>query len=338
MTKKTKLKKISKGLNKELEERLRKAGSQQGLNNAPLLEDIPTLESTAAETIYQGANNSFVVLGRDRPDIVESGFGGRGANSCGRIDFFTGLAATRRDEDGEYNTTTGETLVSPSFATTAARIYISQRADIDSYMGLAEGVRSKSKGLSTVAAKADTIRLHGRYDIKLVTGRGKFEGLGKDGERMSTGGLNQVPGTICFIAGNYTEDKDVIDFNIMNPNSKNRRTKKKLQPITKGNNLVDLMDDVLKYITELSSMVDQNASVIAKINNSIARHTHTSPTGPTSPPIVFGTFEWPRNAINKKLNKKDGNILKKNVKFTRTNYLNEKNGSRYINSKFVYTT
>ena len=205
-------------------------------------------------------------------------------------------------------------------------------------MGLASGVRSKSKGLSTVAAKADTIRMHGRYDIKLVTGRGKFEGLGNDGERMSTGGLNQVPGTICFIAGNYTEDKDLIDFNMLNPNSRNKNVKKKLQPITKGYNLVDLLNELLDYVIELSSMVDQNAKVISKINNSIARHTHASPSGPTSPPLVFGIVEWPKNAINKKLNKKDGNILKKNANFTRTNYLNEKNGSKYINSKFVYTT
>ena len=333
-----KLKKISKGQNKELDESLKQSGFQQGLNNSALLEDVPTLESTTAETVYEGANNSFVVLGRDRPDIVESGFGGRGANDCGRIDFFTGLAATRRDDNGGYNTTTGETLTSPSFATTAARIYISQKADIDAYMGLAEGIRDKSKGLSTVAAKADTIRMHGRYDIKLVTGRGKFEGLGKDGERMSHGGLNQVPGTICFIAGNYTEDKDLINFNLLKPNSKKKNVKKKLQPLTKGENLADLLNELLEYITELSSMVDQNAKVISKLNNGIARHTHSTAAGPTSPPLVFGVIEWPKNSINKKLNKKDGNILRKNIKLTRINYLNKIIGSKYINSKFVYTT
>ena len=338
MSKKTKLKKISKGENKDIEEKLRKAGSQQGLNNSALLEDIPSLESTSAETVYQGSNNSFVIMGRDRPDIIESGFGGLGANDCGRVDLFTGLAATRRDKDGEYNTTTGETLFSPSFATTAARVYISQKADIDAYMGLAEGIRDKSKGLSTVAAKADTIRMHGRYDIKLVTGRGKFEGLGKDGERMSHGGLNQVPGTICFIAGNYTENKDLINFNILNPNSKNKNVKKKLQPLTKGENLVDLLNELLEYITELSSMVGENAKVISKINNGIARHTHSTAAGPTSPPLVFGAIEWPKNSINKKLNKKDGNIMRKNIKLTRINYLNKIIGSKYINSKFVYTT
>ena len=334
----TKLKKISKGRNKDLEEKLRKSGNQQGLNNAPLLEDIPSLESTAAETVYKGSNNSFIVLGRDRPDIVESGFGGRGANDCGRVDFFTGLAATRRDENGEYNTTTSDTLVSPSFATTAARLYICQKSDIDAHMGLAKGVRSKSTGLSTVAAKADTIRMHGRYDIKLITGRGKFEGLGRDGERLSHGGLNQVPGTICFIAGNYTQDKDLIDFNMLSPNSKNKNVKKKLQPITKGYNLVDLMDEVLKYIEELSAMIDQNAAVINKINNNIAEHTHPTGVGPSGPPAVYNLIRWPKNAINKKLNKKDGNVIKKNLKFTRLNYLNEYNGSKYINSKFVYTT
>tara|TARA_R110002167_G_scaffold15546_7_gene61998 strand:- start:3237 stop:4250 length:1014 start_codon:yes stop_codon:yes gene_type:complete len=335
---KTKLKKISKGENKEIDENLRKTNSQQGLNNSALLESVPSLESTSAETVYQGSNNSFVIMGRDRPDIVESGFGGRGANDCGRLDLFTGLASTRRDADGEYNTTTGETLVSPSFATTAARIYISQKSDIDSYMGLAQGIRDKSKGLSTVAAKADTIRMHGRYDIKLITGRGKFEGLGKDGERMSHGGVNQVPGTICFIAGNYTEDKDLIDFNILNPDSRKKNVKKKLQPITKGHNLVDLLDEMLEYIAELSSMVDQNAKVISKLNNGISRHTHTTAAGPTSPPLVFGILEWPKNSINKKLNKKDGNVLKKNIKLTRINYLNKNIGSKYINSKFVYTT
>ena len=333
-----KLKKISKGRNKELDENLKKSGFQQGMNNSALVEDIPPPHFTTAETQFEGANNSFIVLGRDRPDIPESGFGGKGANDCGRIYLFTGLAATRRDKDGEYNTTTGETLVSPSFATTAARIYISQKADIDAYMGLAEGVRDKSKGLSTVAAKADTIRMHGRYDIKLVTGRGKFEGLGKDGERMSHGGRNQVPGTICFIAGNYTENKDLINFNLLKPSSKNKNSKKKLQPLTKGENLADLLDELLKYIEELSSMVDQNSKVISKINNGIARHTHGTAVGPTSPPLIFPATDWPRNNISKQLAKKDGGILRKNIKLTRINYLNKIIGSKYINSKFVFTT
>ena len=51
------------------------------------------------------------------------------------------------------------------------------------------------------------MRLHAREDIKIVTGRARFEGLGRDGEKLSNG-ENGTPGTITLIAGNYTEEEE----------------------------------------------------------------------------------------------------------------------------------
>lgn len=333
-----KLKKISKGERKELEEGLKKTGNLQGLNNSALPEDIPTPLFTSSEVVFEGKNNSFIVCGRDRPDVPESGFGGIGANDCGRIDLIAGIAATRRDNDGEYNTTTSETAVSPSFATTASRLYITQRGDIDAYMGLAEGVRQQSYGRSAIAAKADLIRLHARYDVKIVTGRGKFEGLGKDGERLSTGGKNEVLGTISFIAGNYTQDKDVVDFNMLNSLDKKRKKQGKLQPLVKGENLVDLLEEMIEYINELSTMVGQNTKSISKMNNAIASHSHISPVGPTSMPLTYALTKWPTLKMSKTIHKFNDVVFRKNLKLTRLNYLNQNTASRYINSKYVFTT
>ena len=185
----------------------KKFGKQQGIAQKEILEVIPVYDRAPSESITQGSNNSFIVLGRDRPNNMYSGYGGRGATGAGRIDLIAGLNSSGGMNEGRK--------VNPNFALDAARVYISQRADIDRYMGLAETPRQSPGGRSTVGLKADTLRFHAREDIKIVTGRARFEGLGKDGEKLSNGGSNETPGTISLIAGNYTEDEEKIRIMMM---------------------------------------------------------------------------------------------------------------------------
>ena len=51
----------------------------------------------------------------------------------------------------------------------AARIYISQRADIDDYFDICDGFVGRSYSDSAIAMKADSIRVLARKGIKLVT-------------------------------------------------------------------------------------------------------------------------------------------------------------------------
>lgn len=331
------LKSLSKSLLDDIAER-RKKGINQGIAQKPIDEPIPTYESVPSEHVIKSDNNSFVVLGRDRPSIPISGNGGKGTTQSSRIDLIAGLAATYRHKDGEITPPDSDVVVNPSFCTDAARIYITQKGNMDEYMGLSMGPYDESKNRSGIGLKSDVIRLHARTDIKLVSGRGKFEGLDSNGERLSTGGVNEVVGTISFIAGNYTEDASLMDFSFFDPTSKNRSSKiKKLQPIPKGDNLSSALSDIIDKLKELNSRVGSNSKLINKLNHSMMRHAHISPTGPTSNAIShaksYGEIgsQSIKDFKNKAIFAKDADLLK-------INYLNPEFGGRFINSKFVFTT
>tara|TARA_R100001015_G_C4635196_1_gene203997 strand:+ start:2394 stop:3404 length:1011 start_codon:yes stop_codon:yes gene_type:complete len=331
------IKNLTNSLLEDLKER-REKGINQGIAQKQIDEPTPTYEAAASEHVIKADNNSFIVIGRDRPGNLLSGYGGMGATGAARLDFISGLASSYRNKDGEYGQPNRETMVNPSFATDAARIYISQKANIDAYMGLAEGPYDESQARSAIGIKADTVRMHARTDIKLITGRGKFEGVGPDGERLSTGGVNEIPGTISFLAGNYTEDSSVVDFSLFDPTNLTGRSKiRKLQPIPKGDNLSLALSDIMDKLKEINTRISRNAYSINKINMSMMRHTHATTQGPTSNPLnhhtVFGPIS--RSCFS---DFKDKSTFIKDVEMMKINYLNPTFGARFINSKFVYTT
>jgi hypothetical protein len=331
------LKQTDKIINQKLVNDSKKSGQNQGISQKPILEALPTIEKGQTEKIIRGENNSFIVLGRDRPSILESGYGGKGATQAARIDLIAGLASSYKHKDGTRTPPDSNVVVSPSFATDAARLYISQKSDIDAYMGLAPGPRDQSKGRSTIALKADTLRLHARGDIKIVTGKAKFQGYGSDGESLSTGGLNEVPGTISLIAGNYTDGDSALSFNMLDPFRKSSGERRKLQPIPKGDNLASLMEEVISKMQQITSMVSQNTSNISLLNNSMATHVHIAGPVPTTPslthPIVYPVIESGNTS-----NRVEKAAISKSLELLKINYLNPDFGSDFINSKFVYAT
>ena len=81
-------------------------------------------------------NNAWIILGRDRPASVMSGYGGKGDTQAASIDIVAGRMGSEVrafDESGE------KLFVNPSFKKDAARIYISQKSDIDKYFDLIPG-------------------------------------------------------------------------------------------------------------------------------------------------------------------------------------------------------
>lgn len=331
------LKENSKYEDQDLIKRAQKDGKSQGIEQKEILEAVPTYEAGQTEKIFRGSNNSFIILGRDRPSIKSSGYGGKGATQAARIDLVAGLASSYRHKSGQRTPPNKETIVNPSFATDAARLYISQKADIDSYMGLAPGPRDQSVGRSTIALKADTLRMHARGDVKIVTGRARFEGFGNDGEVLSTGGVNEVVGTISLIAGNYTDDDSGISFNMLDPFRKANGQRRKLQPIPKGDNIASLMEEVINKIQQLTSMVSQNSSNISLLNTSMSTHVHLAGPVPTTPSLTH-PFVYPIIEMGNSSNRVEKVALTKDLELMKINYLNPDFGSDFINSKFVFTT
>lgn len=321
-------------LNQEQVEKEKAAGKRRGIAQKPITEAVPKFESAETEHVIQGDNNSFVILGRDRPGNLMSGYGGKGATQAGRIDLIVGLDAANGPRGADK-------IANPNFALDAARVYISQKADIDRYMGLAEVPGQAPPGRSTIGLKADTVRIHARNDIKIVTGRARIEGAK---EKLSTGGLNETPGTISLIAGNYTDEEKMSGFSLLNPLRKLRGVKRKLQPIPKGDNLADCLTEIIEAIQQLSSMVGDNTSLIMKMDSLLSVHTHMVGPAPFPPfppialpsAIAAQTIAPVTTGVAKITLERQ--ILNKNLGLLKLNYLNENFGSVYINSKHVFTT
>jgi hypothetical protein len=179
--------------------------------------------------------------------------------------------------------------------------------------------------------------MHARGDVKIVTGRSKFQGFGSSGEVLSTGGVNEVVGTISLIAGNYTENDSTTSFNMLDPFRKSNGERRKLQPIPKGDNLGSLLEEMVEKIQQLTSLVSQNTSNISLLNTSMATHVHLAGPVPTTPSLTH-PFVYPVIEMGNMSNRVEKAALTKDLELMKINYLNPDFGSDYINSKFVFTT
>jgi len=283
--------------------------------------DTPTYISTAAEQVY-GKGNAFIVLGLDRPSNIFSGFGGSKNTHCASIDIVAGRLGYR----GRRKTPQGiQVNADPNFKLDAARIYVSQRSDPDGYFGLAEGTvgnTSKNSPRSTVAMKADTVRVIARENIKLVT---------RTDSQNSQGA----------VLGNAYVGGYGIDLIAMNDD-------KNLQPMVKGENLKDCLKAIIEAIHDLRDLFDNFIEEDRKLSQALVKHTHFSPFmgSPTSPALTGLLPTGIETIINKITNVQlQLNTSMQKLNSVQTNYLETpggacatKNGrSQYILSRYNNT-
>lgn len=315
----------------------RDVGKRSGIYGKAIDEPVPTLEMVDSEKLIgKGENNSFIVLGRDRPSHSRSGAGGSGATQCGRIDLIAGLGSSYKRADGTIGPPDKNTVLNPNFALDGARIYVSQKTDLDKYMGITTVPGQIPPGASGIGLKADSIRIHSRHDIKIVTGRARLEGLGADGELMSNGVVNDRVGTISFIAGNFNTDAETTrEFNFLSAAGRKSTINNRLQPIPKGRNLSKCLNEIINALNEVMSEVSANGSMINQMNTALIQHVH--------PPIVSAPSPTyaPSGALLKAQTTAHGqsrNLLVKRIDTIKTNYLQDMTSKRYINSNYVFTT
>ena len=128
-----------------------------GIAGTTIKEPSPTFIKADNEKVISGPNNSYVVLGRDRPSHLGSGYGGKGHTSAGSVDIVVG----RKGKSDQY--------VNNNFETDSARIHISRKTDIDENFDIVDGHYGPGVESSGVGIKADYVRLVGRKGIKIVT-------------------------------------------------------------------------------------------------------------------------------------------------------------------------
>ena len=202
-------------------------------------------------------NGSFIVLGTDRSDSQASGYGAKGSSRASSIDLVVGRMSSARRGKGPKD----GTFVDNSFAADAARIYISQQTDIDTYFGIVEGSVGNSKARSAIGIKADGVRIFGREGVKIVTGKGNnWKGFELKGETNSIGGkISQPAPGIELIAGNNTEPRKVRGDTI-----------ETLQPVSMGYNTRDAFQELSDVLDDVFGAVINLALIQTNLNNIIA--------------------------------------------------------------------
>jgi len=227
--------------------------------------DVPHYLDSAAEEVLKNGN-AFIVLGVDRPGSLLTGYGGAGNTHCGAIDIVAGRMGSRAKSKDKNNELV---YVNPNFKLDAARIYLSQKSNVDSYFGLVSGRvgnTTHDAPQSTIAVKADAIRIIGREGIKLVTKTDRQNSLG--------GNVAGNPG-IDLIGGNV-EDGD-----------------SDLQPLVKGTNLVTGLIRLSEIIAQLRKIMGNFAAAQRDFNRALMTHTHNDPfygmlTAPSAPVVAEG--------------------------------------------------
>ncbi len=246
-------------------------GRGQGELQSKRYEPIPTRKISQSEKVICNDHNAWITLGRDRPASIGSGYGAKPVNGTACIDLCVGMMA---------GTKTGPkqgTKVDPNFAADAARIYISQKTDIDENFGLAPGKKEliregSTKAKSGIGIKADGVRIIARENgIKLVTGKGNFKNTGIYGE-VNSRGETIIPndlGGIELIVGNDTTEMALSELltepllkllNIFFPLTLPEKIRR-LQPMIKGDNLVY----AIKYIMNIIDLINTKISIFAQL-------------------------------------------------------------------------
>jgi len=191
-------------------------------------------------------HGSYIVFGADRPSSKASGEGGIGAMGANSIDLVVGRMASARGGKGARS----GAHVDSSYSADAARVLISQLTKVDKHFGITHGMKHPAiaeQPRSAVAIKADNVRLIGRENIKIVTG--KQMGVGgfiAGGEPNSLGSkMHQPAPTIELIAGNSSSERYVFGgFSPGPPITKISH----LQPAVMGDNIKSCLRELMHIV------------------------------------------------------------------------------------------
>lgn len=294
-------------------------GNQLGIANDKLVEPVPNFIQAPCEKIIQGDNNTFITLGRDRPNDLLSGYGGKGHTGAGAIDIVVGRKS--KDPKSTNNDGLSEKAVYThnDYIEDASRILISQKTDIDKNFKLSEIEQENCDAKAAIALKSDNIRLIGRESLRLITGT--------DLENSRGGKQISIPG-IYLIAGNNPDE---------------------LQAIPLGANLQELLIKILGHIDNISSIVDTFMTYQHEFNSVLQNHNHPDPVGmflgqmsENNPLAVNGGRDMPSPEVvsaGTKVNMQVATVCKGDLIKHKTNLVNTKlrylkpYGNKYINSR-----
>ena len=230
-----------------------------GFGGDKLIEPVPELLTYPGDAHYESENNSGLVLGRDEFYRI------RGHHHAGACYLYAGRDPGPDGVQTEVADTEGNLLSvrkPKDLVKDAAYLYLSQKCDPDELLKIAGGTYSKvlassgdsettvspRQGTSLAVLQADDLVLIGENSgIRLITGRSKVNSQG--GDILGKFGID-------LIAGNNDED---------------------LQPLVKGENLVQYLQGLSKSLSELRAIVYSHITSQIDLQRTVMNHTHYDP-------------------------------------------------------------
>lgn len=217
-----------------------------GVGCTELIDGCPTFNKAECEYEISYKNlNCSIILGRDRPGDKLSGYGGAGVKRSHSIDIVAGRMGP---EAASVNSKNEILFCENNFSMDAARIHVSQRTNIDHNFRIRSVVNKPSKNCSGIGIKADSVRLIGRKDVRIVTGTDFYDSHGK-----VVGVDYKVPCKISLVGDN----RDDL-----------------LQPMVKGNSLQALLIEMNEVMHHILSTIDVIILHQNMINFAVVNHTH----------------------------------------------------------------
>lgn len=210
---------------------------------APIGECEKVISRKKSRGRHSGAR---IVFTKDNYGSRATGLGGAGGTKCEAIDIVAGSLSS------EDRILTSNIRSRANFASDGARIYLTERGDINHYFATEAGdavttVSSKMK--SGVGIKADHTLVIGRERVRILAGLGKFQG----GERLVNGPTGGDFNPKIEI-GSIVED----DY----------------QPAVRGDNLVKYLKEVNEQLSTLSRKVIDLETKLMQYQFAMAFHEH----------------------------------------------------------------
>lgn len=288
-----------------------------GYGGTPIFEEEYPYYELPNETVIKGINDSYIVLGRDRPSGITSGYGGIGYPRASSIDIVVGRSSDLFEKENLITEQSGFWL-NPNFSSDAARIHISQKTDIDDNFSLPETIHGKGIGNSAIGMKADNIRIMARQAIKLISSV----------SRTDSNNLSITGAGVELIA--IDPEIDIEDFNrSVEPPV--------MQPIPKGNNLENAIEEILNLFDVVTGLLLKYVELQTDLNHYFASHTHLE--------TFFGNQGIPSIDVQSPLYQNNMEVLK-SVNFAILEFKKElanyystfisSNSKKYINSAYHY--
>jgi hypothetical protein len=310
----------------EVEELIKLGNLFGALNTEIPTEREPSYQQAQAEIVLpemrRKGMNSRIVLGKDRLSGFSSGFGGKGTPASNAIDIVVGLGSSFRQNGKSLDQ---DIAIGKNVFTDAARIYISQRTDLDTYFGITEGQKydiDKPKkdgggGVSGIAVKADTVLVLGRRNVKIKAGQSSGKSLPKDGETDS-----------------HARSIDTTDNRIELIGSQGLS----LQPVVLGDNLVETLEGIYSAINKNNLAIQDMILEIMQLRIMLMLHIHGDPiSGVTlpSPDLIASMYDRLPQDLQKQT---EGYLDALNQIIEELNTIRIPNKTKYILSKNVFTT